>query len=198
MRGEAAETVSDGDVTRWPLANAGIRLADGTGRAIQQPRHPDPLVEATRWSITEAAVVQGIGRCRGVRRDPNTPVHVTVLAELALPIDVNEVSTWDDAAPGRLAVAIAEAALTGRALPLAPADLHLARPDLFSSEAAAAHVIKREKGGQTPIKKDMVPYRGMAPLLDQRTVTEPGRSADAAAWPLRSYQLKVAVPRLKP
>lgn len=83
----------------------------------------------------------------------------------------------------------AGAALTGRALPLAPADLHLARPDLFSSEAAAAHVIKREKGGQTLIKKEGLPYKEMAPLSDQRTA-QYRKAGGAAAWSLRSCRLK--------
>ena len=76
---------------------------------------------------------------------------VTTLAELALPLTVAEVVEWSDAQPGRLDVAAAEAALTGRALPLAPADLHAARPDLFATARAAEHDMEREKGAHTPI-----------------------------------------------
>ena len=91
---------------------------------------------------------------------------VTLLAELALPLTVNEVLSWDDAQPGRLLTAAAEASIAGRALPLAPVDLVLARPDLFPTAAAAEHVLKREKGGQTLIKdyyKRLAPLSGLSP-----------------------------------
>lgn len=85
--------------------------------------HPDPLVEACRWRVTEGAVLQAIGRCRGVRRDASSPAQVVVLAAMALPLTVAEVTTWGDFRPDRLTTAAAEAALFERALPLAPADL---------------------------------------------------------------------------
>jgi hypothetical protein len=94
-------------------------------------------VEAVRWSISEGAVLQAVGRARGVRRGPDRPVHVTVLAALALPVTVQEVATWEAVRPDRLEVAAAEAALNGRALPLAPADLAAARPDLWGTPKAA-------------------------------------------------------------
>ncbi len=166
LRGSSIAPVADGDAARWPTVTAGIRLADGTGRAVRQPRHPDEMVEAVRWSITEGAVIQAIGRVRGVRRDPAARARVVVLGELALPLTVAEVVEWQDAQPGRLAVAAAEAALAGHALPLAPADLARARPDLFPTAVAAEHVLKREKGGHFPIKKEeRVPYRDLAPLF---------------------------------
>lgn len=187
LRGQAVRVVPDGDGDRWPSMTAGIRMADGTGRAVRQPRHPDPLVEAVRWSLTEGAVVQGIGRPRGVRRPPNWPVVITVLNELALPLTVAEVVKWSAAQPTRAAVAVAEAALTGRALPLAPADLHAARPDLFISAEAVRLALKREKGGQTPIKEASYYYRSLTPLsgndylLPARYRKAGGRGSLAAA-----------------
>jgi hypothetical protein len=50
---------------RWPTRLAGIRMADGSGRAVDQPYHPDPLVEAVRWAVTDGAVLQAIARGRG-------------------------------------------------------------------------------------------------------------------------------------
>ncbi len=132
VAGRAVEVVAEDDGSRWPTVAGGIRMADGTGTAVRQPRHPDPLVEGMRWSVTEGAVLQAIGRARGVRR----PVRVDLFAELALPLAVAEVVTWEEAVPDRLAVAAAEAALTGTALPLAPADLAAARPDLWPSAKA--------------------------------------------------------------
>lgn len=164
LRGSSVSVVVDGDAARWPTVTAGIRMADGTGRAVVQPRHPDALVEAVRWSISEGAVVQGIGRCRGVRRNPAEPVVVTLLAEMALPLTVAEVIQWPDAQPSRLEVAAAEAALTGRALPLAPGDLAQARPDLWSTKWAAEQDLDRaNKGGISLIKKILL-YKRNTPL----------------------------------
>jgi putative DNA primase/helicase len=60
--------VADREDDHWPSATGGIRMDDGSGAPVRQPRHPDPLVEALRWSISEGAVLQAIGRARGVRR----------------------------------------------------------------------------------------------------------------------------------
>lgn len=154
--GAPVRRVQDGDRAFWPVVQAGIRRPDGSGTAVQQPRHPDPLVEALRWSLTEGAVIQAIGRARGVRRAE--PVHVTLLCSLALPLTVQEVTTWEDALPDRLMVALAEAALTGRALPLAPADLATARPDLWRTPKAAARFF--EEQGETPQTLIDITYKG--------------------------------------
>lgn len=141
--GAPVETVPDDEESRWPTVPGGIRMADGTARGVRQPRHPDPLVEAVRWSISEGAVVQAIGRGRGVQRTGVNPVVVTVLAEFALPLTVETVEAWDDVQPDRLTVAAAEAVLNGTALPFAPADLCMARSDLFPSERSAALFFER-------------------------------------------------------
>ena len=135
--------VVDGEAAMWPIVTSGIRMSDGTARGVRQPRHPDPLIEALRWSISEGAVIQAIGRCRGVHRLAGSPAVVTMLGELALPLDVAEVLEWDAAKPDRLSVAAAEALLNGVALPLAPADLAMARSDLFPSAGAAERWLGR-------------------------------------------------------
>ena len=164
-KGAPVDTVTDAEDTRWPTVTAAIRMADGSGVPVRQPRHPDPLVEAFRFSITEGAVIQAAGRGRGVRRPEDRPVFVTILGEMALPLTVHEVATWDDAVPNRLEVAAAEAALARRALPLAPADLARARPDLWVSPNAADLDLKRaRKGGRGLIStthKALTPLSGM-------------------------------------
>jgi hypothetical protein len=122
IRGGAVDRVA-AENSAWPKRAAAIRLADGSGHRIEQPCHPDPLVEAWRWSVTEGAVIQAIGRARGVRRTAANPLRVVVLASMALPLAVDAVATWDDYQPDRVTVGAAEAALFVRALPLAAADL---------------------------------------------------------------------------
>jgi putative DNA primase/helicase len=150
VRGGPVERVQDGELAHWPRVPAGVRRTDGTGAAIQQPHHPDPLVEGLRWSIAEGAVLQAIGRARGVRRAE--PVTITLLGNMALPLTVAEITGWEGLLPDRLTVATAEAALRGRALPLAPADMAAARPDLWPSAKAAERFFEeRSKTPQTLI-----------------------------------------------
>ena len=108
--------------------------------------------------------MQAIGRCRGVRRDPAEPVAVTILAELALPLTVAEVTQWREAQACRIEVAAAEAALTGRALPLAPGDLVRARPDLWTTKRAAEHDLDRATKGAHSLINTLSPYKRMGPL----------------------------------
>lgn len=164
LKGGPVDVVADGEATHWPTIEAGIRLRDGTGRTVPQPCHPDPLVEAVRWSITEGSVLQAIGRGRGVRRTEEQPVHVTFLGELALPLTVDEVVDWTDAQPDRLTVAAAEAAIVGRALPLAPADLCLVRRDLWASVRAAELMLERAKTPHLLISDHYKGLRGFTGL----------------------------------
>ena len=46
----------------------------------------------------------------------------------------------------RLIVAVAEAARSGRAMPLAPADMALARPDLWATAKAAERFLEAQAG----------------------------------------------------
>lgn len=170
--GAPVAAVADQDDNHWPTVTAGIRMADGTGAPVQQARHPDRLVEASRWSISEGAILQAIGRARGVRRGAARPVQVTVLAAMALPLTVQEVMSWETMQPDWLNVAAAEAALNGRALPLAAADLHQARPDLWKTPKAAERFLEQRRRtkdaqGKTPKALIKSPYKGFggfAPL----------------------------------
>jgi putative DNA primase/helicase len=139
-----APFVADDDCegNRWPTRRAGIRLANGPARAVDQPYHPDPLVEAVRWAVTDGAVLQAIARGRGVQREAGRPLRVLLLAELALPVTVETVAGWDEIQPNRLAVALAEAFLAGRALPLAPTDLSSIRIDLWETQEAARRFLQ--------------------------------------------------------
>ena len=202
LKGRAVEVVAEAGATLWPTVPGGIRMADGTGCRVDQPRHPDPLVEACRWSITEGAVLQAIGRARGVQRPGG--VHVTLLAALALPLTVERVTTWADLLPDRLAVAVAEAAISGRAMPLAPLDMVTARPDLWASETAAKRgLAEREaKGSELLVGhtyKTGGPFRPLIPAQYRKpgarrwsealVPPEAGRAAlEAVVGPLAAYQ----------
>lgn len=180
--------------TRWPTARGGIRMANGTGHAVEHPKHPDPDVEAFRWSLMEGAVKQAIGRGRGVRRTAANPLRVTYYGNLPLPLTVHEVCTWDEAQADKLDVAAAEAVLLGRGLPLAPADLAAACRHLWPSRDAPSKgsveavrkFIARRKEGQTLRFKNTL-YKSLSPFLPLRPAryrANPGAKWSAAVVPL--------------
>jgi hypothetical protein len=132
--GDAPRLTQDGDAL-WPTRAAGIRLRSGGGLAVRQPTHPDPLVDAIRISVSEGAVMQAVGRLRSVQR--REPTAITILAELALPITVDEVVHWDVVRPNRLVLAAAQAALARQPLLLSPEGLHACRSDLWGTVTSA-------------------------------------------------------------
>jgi hypothetical protein len=163
------------------------------------------MVEAVRWSITEGAVLQAIGRGRGVRRTAARPLVVTLLGELALPLTVASIEEWEEAQPDRLTVAAAEAALSETALPLAPHDLAMARSDLFPSAKAVERFFERADntpqglisniykrlGGIIPARYRKVGARGAASHA-LVPITSPRQALEAIVWPLSFFE--VALP----
>ena len=75
-------------------------MRDGTGRRVVGNQHPDGRVEAKRWDVCEGELVQAIGRGRGVNRGPENPLQIDIVTNVCLPIEVDEVTTWDAIQPG--------------------------------------------------------------------------------------------------
>jgi hypothetical protein len=134
---------------RYPRTTRGIRMRDGRGIAVEGTRHPDPRVEAVRWAICEAGLVQAIGRGRGVNRTASKPLQIDILTNVVLPLEVDEVTTWERIQPGAAQVMAAEGAV-----PLTYPDMAAAYPELFVSADAARMAITREAKNpeQTPIE----------------------------------------------
>lgn len=64
------------------------------GPMVKVPFHPDPRAEAMRWEVAEGGVDQAVGRVRAANRTAANPVHIDVVCNLALPIEVDEVVEW--------------------------------------------------------------------------------------------------------
>jgi putative DNA primase/helicase len=80
---------------RWfNQVQRGIRLRDGSGVATKGDLHPDPDVEAVRYQIHEAELVQALGRGRAVNRTPVNPLDVDLLFDTAIPVTVDQVERW--------------------------------------------------------------------------------------------------------
>jgi len=109
-----------------------VRMRDGTGAAIEVRAYADPTAEAVRAAITDAEVVQAVGRARGINRTAANPVHVWILADVVTPLVVDRLHQWRDLAPGPV-----ERMACRGILFTSPADAAAMCPDLFGSEMAA-------------------------------------------------------------
>ncbi|MGU3407700.1 hypothetical protein [Methylobacterium brachiatum] len=145
-----------GDGVWYPKVDGGIRLADGTGVWVEQERHPDPIVDALRWQVTEAGLIQAIGRLRALRRTAATPAFLDIVSDVPLPISVDRVVPWHEALPS----AWANMAPAGVLLE-SEADIMAAFPDLAPTrDAARANTVATS--GVTSIGNILI---GLSPIL---------------------------------
>jgi hypothetical protein len=126
----------NGNGFRWfDQVQRGIRLRDGSGVATKGDQHPDPDVEAVRWQIHEAELVQALGRGRGVNRTAANPLDADLLFDTALPVTVDEVVRWR---PPSLLI---ETAIDGVML-TAECDLMKAWKKLWPNRTAATRTLR--------------------------------------------------------
>ena len=78
-------------------------------------------------------------------------MQIDVLTNVALPIEVDEVTTWN-----RIQPSLAQIMRARAAVPLSYADMAAAYPDLFASRAAAKMALTRENPEQMPIEKYLI------------------------------------------
>jgi putative DNA primase/helicase len=144
---EVAEIVPNekGDIW-YPTVIGGIRLRNGTAVPVERNIHPDQNAEAVRWSICEAELLQAIGRGRAVNRSADNLLYIDILTDIVLPIEVDEVTTWD-----RIQPCFAQIMRARGAVPTTLADIATAYPDLFVSRDAAKMALARENPEQTLI-----------------------------------------------
>ena len=135
----------------YPPAKRGVLMRDGGVAAFNSPCHPDPRAEALRWSICEAGLMQAIGRGRAVNRTADNPLQIDILTDYALPLVIDELTTWDLIQPS-----LAEIMCARGAVPLSYRDMAEAHPDLFASAEAARKALARENPGQTPIENYLI------------------------------------------
>jgi putative DNA primase/helicase len=139
------------EVEKYPQVRRGVRMRNGSIFAAESSQHPDPSAEAVRWSICEAGLIQAIGRGRGINRTADNPLKIDILTKVALPIETDEMTTWDLIQPTE-----AEIMRSRGAIPLNYRDMATAYPDLFPSDHAAQMALLRENPSQTPIEKYLI------------------------------------------
>jgi hypothetical protein len=131
ITGRQAIKCENATLTTWyETVTRGLRMADGSGVAVDADWHRDPIGEPLRWQITEGGVIQAIGRGRGVNRTADTPLDVDIVADVVVPITVNEAANWE--APSEVYEMLAEGiALTS------PVDMVKAWRKVWANEKAA-------------------------------------------------------------
>jgi putative DNA primase/helicase len=132
-----ATATANGNGFHWyDAVQRGIRLREGTGIATRGDQHPDPDVEAVRYQIHEAELVQALGRGRGVNRTTANPLDADLLFDTALPVTVDEVVRWH---PPSLLI---ETAAAEGVMLTAPCDLIKLWLKLWPNEKAAYRTVK--------------------------------------------------------
>jgi hypothetical protein len=121
--------------TWYGRVTRGIRMADGTGTAVEADQHPDPVAEALRWQICEAELMQALGRARAINRDAGTPLTVDIVADVVLPITVDATVDWEEPS------ALVEAAVEGIVLN-SPGDMSRVWPAVWATARAAKWALK--------------------------------------------------------
>jgi putative DNA primase/helicase len=139
----------------YPQVQRGVRMRDGTVKAVEGSCHPDPRAEAVRWQICEAGLIQSIGRGRAVNRSAANPLQIDILTKVVLPIEVDEVTTWDEIQPS-----LAQVMKARGAVPVNYRDMATAYKDLFRSGPAAQMALLRENPQQTPIERYLISVCG--------------------------------------
>jgi len=114
------------------MADRRIRLAESRTAPLTMETHADPIAEAVRWSICEGELIQAIGRGRGVNRTADTALEIDLIADVVLPMTVDELVPWSDLKPTRRDLM----ALAGIVLDNA-ADMAACFPNLWPSAEAA-------------------------------------------------------------
>jgi Bifunctional DNA primase/polymerase, N-terminal/Primase C terminal 2 (PriCT-2) len=114
----------------------GIRLRDGTGVAVDGDQHPDAFAESVRQLITEAELVQALGRGRAVNRTEKTPLDVDLLFDTCLPVTVDVVANWTE--PSLLIETAAEGVML-----TSPVDMVRIWPTIWPNDKAADRTLAK-------------------------------------------------------
>lgn len=168
----------------------GIRTDTAGGSAVECDAHPDPVAEACRWQICEGELLQAIGRARGVNRTAETPLAIDIIANVCLPLTINEVAQW--CPPGEEFEMLADGVILDSG-----ADMSVAWPNVWPTPDAARKWLSRraEAAGHTvtdPYKKeDYIGFRHGVRFRYQREgrnqkwragVYDPAAVMDLRAW----------------
>jgi hypothetical protein len=189
LSGSMPETVTGGSngFNWYSQVRRGIRQKDGSGVAVDGDQHPDPFAESVRQLITEAELVQALGRARAVNRSLQAPLDVEMLFDTVLSVTVDEVSQWRE--PSLLIETAAEGVML-----LSPVDLAKVWPALWPNDKAADRTIAM--GAPSLPGFDLIIYQLVGPKMTRRTayfdrkiIPDPHAWLEARLGPLKDLSL---------
>jgi putative DNA primase/helicase len=119
--------------------NKPVRLKSGAEWAVACRAFELPEAELIRQAVTEAAVMQAVGRARGVNRVPDNPAEVyMILHDTTVPIAVDEVVQFEDLEPTKI-----DSMIERGLVPQWGADAAKLYPDLWPTAQAAQKAYQR-------------------------------------------------------
>jgi hypothetical protein len=128
-----------GQPQKMIVQNRAIRLKSGAEVALQCRVFELAEAELIRQAVPEAAIIQAVGRARGVNRTAANPVDVyIVLDDTTLPIAVNEVVQFEDLEPTKI-----DSMIERGLVPQWGADAAKLYPDLWPTAQAAQKAYRR-------------------------------------------------------
>jgi hypothetical protein len=133
---ETRHRVLETKSVRTPCAGL---LTTGQGIAFERLAYADPDMMAVHADIYDTAIVQAIGRGRGINRYESTPLHVYVYANLPLSMPVTTFERYRR--PSRLD----RMYLSGRPVPVNSALMASLYPDLFGSGKNPADAARKAR-----------------------------------------------------
>jgi hypothetical protein len=117
-----------------------VRLKNGTDVTLTSRVFDLPEAELVRQAVTEAAVVQAVGRARGVNRSAANPVEVwMILSDTVVPLALDAVVEFGDLEPNKIDIMIER-----RLVPAWSADAAKLYPDLWPTSQAARKAYSRD------------------------------------------------------
>jgi hypothetical protein len=128
-----------GQPQKMIVQNRAIRLTSGAEVALSCRVFERPEAELIRQAVTEAAIIQAVGRARGVNRTAANPVDVyIVLDDTTLPIAVDAVVQFEDLEPTKI-----DSMIERGLVPQWGADAAKLYPDLWPTAQAAQKAYRR-------------------------------------------------------
>jgi hypothetical protein len=128
-----------GQPQKMIVQNRAIRLKSGAEAALSCRVFELPEAELIRQAVTEAAIIQAVGRARGVNRTAANPVDVyIVLDDTTLPIAVDAVVQFEDLEPTKI-----DSMIERGLVPQWGADAAKLYPDLWPTAQAAQKAYRR-------------------------------------------------------
>jgi putative DNA primase/helicase len=136
----AAPTRTGGRPQTTIKKDRGILLKDGTEQPLACRVFELVEAELIRQAVTESAVVQAVGRARGVNRSESNPVEIwTILNDTVLPIAVDAVVDFGSLEPGKI-----DEMIERGIVPAWAADAAKLHPDLWATAQAARQAYHRD------------------------------------------------------